>query len=66
MNSSASLRLPPDSADLARALPTHDLVVVRLGHYKGESGSGRSLYRALELLMQAVPQIRDPWVPPAP
>jgi CubicO group peptidase (beta-lactamase class C family) len=45
-------------------IPTHDLVVVRLGHYKGEGGSGRSLYRALDLLMQAVPQVRDPWVPP--
>ncbi len=37
-------------------IPSHDLVVVRLGHYKG-SGPGReALERALELLIEAVPE----------
>jgi len=36
-------------------IPTHDLVVVRLGKYKGASAGGRALRRGLELLMEAVP-----------
>jgi CubicO group peptidase (beta-lactamase class C family) len=36
-------------------IPTHGLVVVRLGKYKGASSGGRALRRALELLMEAVP-----------
>jgi CubicO group peptidase (beta-lactamase class C family) len=36
-------------------LPTHDLVVVRLGHYKGEDAGERALKRALALLVEAVP-----------
>jgi CubicO group peptidase (beta-lactamase class C family) len=44
-------------------IPTHDLVVVRLGHYKGAATGEKSLARALELLMEAVPQVRDPWQP---
>jgi len=44
-------------------IPTHDLVVVRLGHYKGAEQGERALRRALELLMQAVPQVRQPWQP---
>jgi CubicO group peptidase (beta-lactamase class C family) len=47
-------------------IPTHDLVVARLGHYKGEAAGARALGRALELLMQAVPHARDPWMPPDP
>src|SRR5262245_7090767 len=39
-------------------VPTHDLVVVRLGHFKGESAANDSLRRALALLMQAVPASR--------
>ncbi|HWH48177.1 MAG TPA: serine hydrolase [Burkholderiales bacterium] len=45
-------------------IPTHDLVVVRLGHYKGAAAGEKSLARALELLMDAVPQVRDSWQPP--
>ena len=44
-------------------IPTHELVVVRLGHYKGDTLGVRALARALELIMQGVPQIRDPWQP---
>ncbi|KQW57362.1 serine hydrolase [Variovorax sp. Root411] len=36
-------------------VPSHDLVVVRLGHDKGERASATSLRKALSLLMQAVP-----------
>lgn len=39
-------------------VPSHDLVVVRLGHYKGVSPGGKSLRAALSLLMQAVPRSR--------
>jgi CubicO group peptidase (beta-lactamase class C family) len=41
-------------------IPTHDLVVVRLGHYKGEQHADASLARALALLVEAVPQSRAP------
>jgi len=46
-------------------VPTHDLVVVRLGHYKGAEIGERSLHRALQLLMEAVPRVREPWQPPS-
>ncbi len=36
-------------------VPSHDLVVVRLGHYKGVAEGGKSFRRALALLMEAVP-----------
>ncbi|HKC11251.1 MAG TPA: serine hydrolase [Vicinamibacteria bacterium] len=36
-------------------IPSHDLVVVRLGHYKGSAPGAQSLRRALTLLMEAVP-----------
>ncbi|MEO8627715.1 MAG: serine hydrolase [Betaproteobacteria bacterium] len=44
-------------------IPTHDLVVVRLGHYKGAEAGERALRRALQLLMEAVPQVRPAWQP---
>jgi len=37
-------------------IPSHDLVVVRLGHYKGATPGAASFRRALALLMQAVPK----------
>ncbi len=37
-------------------IPTHDLVVVRLGHYRGGGPGREGLTRALELLMEAVPE----------
>jgi CubicO group peptidase (beta-lactamase class C family) len=36
-------------------IPSHDLVVVRLGHYKGLDEGMKSFKRALALLMEAVP-----------
>ena len=37
-------------------IPSHDLVVVRLGHYKGSSPGNEGLENALALLMEAVPE----------
>jgi CubicO group peptidase (beta-lactamase class C family) len=37
-------------------IPSHDLVVVRLGHYKGSAAGSQGLKRALALLMEAVPR----------
>jgi len=39
-------------------VPSHDLVIVRIGHSKGETAVGPSMTRALLLLMQAVPASR--------
>ena len=36
-------------------IPSHDLVVVRLGHYRGARAGGTALRNALALLMEAVP-----------
>jgi CubicO group peptidase (beta-lactamase class C family) len=36
-------------------IPSHDLVVVRLGHYRGANAGGASFRKALGLLMEAVP-----------
>jgi CubicO group peptidase (beta-lactamase class C family) len=36
-------------------IPSHDLVVVRMGHYKGSAPGGQSFRRALARLMEAVP-----------
>jgi hypothetical protein len=37
-------------------IPSHDLVVVRMGHYRGQGPGTEALNRALALLMQAVPR----------
>jgi CubicO group peptidase (beta-lactamase class C family) len=39
-------------------VPSHDLVVVRLGHYKGAGPGGRALRKALAVLMETVPKSR--------
>ena len=36
-------------------IPSHDLVVVRQGHYRGARAGGQALRRALALLMEAIP-----------
>ena len=36
-------------------VPSHDLVVVRQGHYRGQAAGERALRNALALLMEAVP-----------
>ena len=37
-------------------IPSHDLVIVRLGHYKGAGASDAALDKAYSLLMEAVPE----------
>ena len=37
-------------------IPTHDLVVVRLGHFRGSGPGSRILNLALEKLMEAIPE----------
>jgi CubicO group peptidase (beta-lactamase class C family) len=44
-------------------IPTHDLVVVRIGHYTGAEAGAKTLNAALAVLMSAIPQVREPWVP---
>jgi CubicO group peptidase (beta-lactamase class C family) len=36
-------------------IPSHDLVVVRLGHFKGDAAGSKDLNTALALLLEAVP-----------
>jgi CubicO group peptidase (beta-lactamase class C family) len=55
--------VPKDSYYMAGAggqttmiIPSHDLVVVRLGHYKGETAGAAAFRNALTLLMTAVPR----------
>jgi len=40
----------------ATIIPSHDLVVVRLGHYKGSRAGAEGLRNAFALLMEAVPE----------
>ena len=37
-------------------VPSHDLIVVRMGHYKGTAPGAASFRKALALLMQAIPK----------
>jgi CubicO group peptidase (beta-lactamase class C family) len=37
-------------------IPSHDLVVVRLGHYKGSQAGDAALNKAYSLLMEAIPE----------
>jgi CubicO group peptidase (beta-lactamase class C family) len=39
-------------------IPSHDLVVVRLGHSKGDEVGSKDLNKSLALLMEAVPPHR--------
>ena len=40
-------------------IPTHDLVVVRMGHHKGAGAGEQGLRNALRLLIRAVPRDAD-------
>lgn len=39
-------------------IPSHDLVIVRLGHFKGQQAGGKALNNAYSLLMEAIPETR--------
>jgi CubicO group peptidase (beta-lactamase class C family) len=65
INGNGGMPVPKDAYFMSGAggqttliVPSHDLVVVRLGHYKGESQAGDALNRALAILMAAVPSRR--------
>ncbi len=63
LNGSGDFPIPKEAYYMAGAggqttmiIPSHDLVVVRLGHYKGSGPGDRAFKNALALLMQAVPE----------
>jgi len=62
INGTGEFPVPKDAYYMAGAggqttliIPSHDLVVVRLGHFKGEPEGQRAFNRALTILMDAVP-----------
>ena len=62
INGDGSWPIPKESYFMAGAggqytfiIPSHDLVVVKLGHYRGNEQSDRDLKQALSLLMKATP-----------
>ncbi len=63
INGDGNFPIPRDAYFMAGAggqytfiIPSHDLVVVRLGHFKGSKEGVESLKAALALLMEAVPK----------
>jgi CubicO group peptidase (beta-lactamase class C family) len=63
INGDGAFPVPRDAYYMAGAggqttliVPSHDLVVVRMGHFKGSTPGGRSFRKALALLMEAVPK----------
>ena len=62
INGNETFPIPPEAIYMAGAggqytivIPSHDMVVVRLGHAKGSGPGVRALGQALALLMEAVP-----------
>jgi CubicO group peptidase (beta-lactamase class C family) len=63
INGDKTFPVPEDAFYMAGAggqttliIPSHDLVVVRLGHYRGANEGDRALRRALAILIEAVPK----------
>ena len=63
VNGDAAFPVPKEAYYMAGAggqntliIPSHDLVVVRLGHFKGSTAGSTGFKKALTLLMEAVPQ----------
>lgn len=63
INGDGALPVPREAYRMAGAggqttliIPSHDLVVVRLGHFKGSEAGSSGLHKALPILMQAVPR----------
>lgn len=61
LNGGGSFPAPKDAYYIAGVggqnvliIPSHQLAVVRLGHYKGVAAGGRALRKAVEILMEAV------------
>lgn len=62
INGDGKIPVPKDAYYMAGAggqftfiIPSHELVVVRLGHFKGDAPGAADLDNALALLMQAIP-----------
>ena len=53
----SAFRMSGAGGQSATIIPTHELVVVRIGKYTGAGAGGRALRRAFELLMEAVPPV---------
>ena len=63
INTTGTFPVPRDAFYMSGAggqttliIPSHDLVVVRQGHYGGAREGGQALRRALALLMEAIPE----------
>ena len=64
INGTKRFPIPKDAYYMAGAggqytiiIPSHDLVVVRMGHYKGSGAGFKALQKSLELLMNAIPKL---------
>ena len=62
LNGESSFPVPKDAYYMSGVggqstliVPSHDLAVVRLGHYKGAGPGGRALRKAIAVLMETVP-----------
>ena len=66
INGDGRFSIPKDAYFMAGAggqfvtiIPSHDLVVVRLGHYKGQHEGVEALNKAFALLMEAIPETKE-------
>ena len=66
VNGDGALPVPKDAYYMAGAggqttmiIPSYDLVIVRLGHFKGEVAGQRDFEKSLALLLQAIPASTD-------
>jgi CubicO group peptidase (beta-lactamase class C family) len=65
VNGDSAWSLPPDAYAFRGAgeqsvfiVPSHDLVIVRMGHYPGSRAGAQGVRRAQALLMEAIPRRR--------
>jgi CubicO group peptidase (beta-lactamase class C family) len=71
LNGDGRFPVPRDAYYMAGAggqttlmIPSHDLVVVRLGHYRGESVGAAGFNKALALLIEAMPKTQNEAIHP--
>ena len=63
LNREGAYPAPPDAyymtgvgGQTTLIIPSHDLVIVRLGHYKGAGAGGRALRKAITIVMEGIPR----------